>query len=99
MVQPANYFLTWRASNCRVQCITIQPITVYKMISFRHAIYFFNPFLSHLFISVFTVIELSCGEYGEDKIPLLLSGSENGKNLRWFENPNTLIDAADLRGI
>ncbi|XP_029032171.1 ATP-binding cassette sub-family G member 4 [Osmia bicornis bicornis] len=45
------------------------------------------------------VIELSCGEYGEDKIPLLLSGSENGKNLRWFENPSTLIDATGLRAL
>ncbi|XP_026672320.1 ATP-binding cassette sub-family G member 4 isoform X2 [Ceratina calcarata] len=45
------------------------------------------------------VIELACGEYGEDKLPLLISGSENGKNLQWFENPESLLDAKGLRAM
>lgn len=45
------------------------------------------------------VIELACGEYGEDKLPLLISGSENGKNLQWFENSGSLLDAKGLRAM
>ncbi|CAK9803155.1 ATP-binding cassette subfamily G member 4 [Anthophora plagiata] len=45
------------------------------------------------------VIELACGEYGEDKLSLLISGSENGKNLQWFDNPDALIDAKSLRAM
>ncbi|XP_076758724.1 ATP-binding cassette sub-family G member 4 [Xylocopa sonorina] len=44
------------------------------------------------------VIELSCGEYGEDKIPLLKSGSENGKTLQWFENLDAEKSGKGLRG-
>ncbi|XP_003703096.1 ATP-binding cassette sub-family G member 4 [Megachile rotundata] len=43
------------------------------------------------------VIELACGEYGEDKIPLLLSASENGKTLRWFDNSESLVDTRSLK--
>ncbi|XP_076169704.1 ATP-binding cassette sub-family G member 4 isoform X2 [Ptiloglossa arizonensis] len=45
------------------------------------------------------VIELACGEYGEDKISLLISGSQNGKSLQWFENSDALVDAKDLRAL
>lgn len=45
------------------------------------------------------MIELACGEYGEDKISLLISGSQNGKSLQWFENSDALVDAKDLRGM
>lgn len=45
------------------------------------------------------IIELACGEYGEDKIALLINGSENGKTLQWFENPSTLMDAKGLRSM
>lgn len=34
-----------------------------------------------------SVIELASGEYGEDKIEALVSGCDNGKNFKWFENP------------
>lgn len=45
----------------------------------------------------FAVIELACGEYGEDKISTLIKGSQNGSNLQWFENSD-LMDARSLRG-
>ncbi|KAK6620945.1 hypothetical protein RUM43_011244 [Polyplax serrata] len=33
------------------------------------------------------VIELACGEYGEDKIQKMVMATENGKNVSWYENP------------
>ncbi|XP_076622317.1 ATP-binding cassette sub-family G member 4 isoform X1 [Colletes latitarsis] len=45
------------------------------------------------------VIELACGEYGDDKISLLISGSQNGKSLQWFENSDALLDAKGLRAL
>lgn len=45
-----------------------------------------------------TVIELACGEYGDDKIDTLIMGSQNGQNLQWFDNPQALKDAKNLRG-
>lgn len=47
---------------------------------------------------MFAVIELACGEYGEDKISTLIKGSQNGRNLQWFENSVDLMDARSLRG-
>ncbi|CAD1468627.1 unnamed protein product, partial [Heterotrigona itama] len=38
------------------------------------------------------VIELACGEYGEDKIALLISSSGNGNNIQWFENADALVN-------
>ncbi|EFN72387.1 ATP-binding cassette sub-family G member 4 [Camponotus floridanus] len=43
------------------------------------------------------IIELACGEYGEDKISTLIKGSQNGSNLQWFENSVDLMDARSLR--
>lgn len=43
------------------------------------------------------VIELACGEYGEDKISLLVSAAENGKNLQWFKNSNILLESNGLK--
>ncbi|KAL0103636.1 hypothetical protein PUN28_017727 [Cardiocondyla obscurior] len=43
------------------------------------------------------MIELACGEYGDDKIDTLIMGSQNGRNLQWFDNPETLKDAKTLR--
>ncbi|KYN41879.1 ATP-binding cassette sub-family G member 4 [Trachymyrmex septentrionalis] len=43
------------------------------------------------------IIELACGEYGFDKINTLIMGSQNGRNLQWFDNPETLKDAKSLR--
>lgn len=44
------------------------------------------------------MIELACGEHGKDKIDTLIMGSQNGRNLQWFDNPETLKDAKSLRG-
>ncbi|KAG5306218.1 ABCG4 protein, partial [Acromyrmex insinuator] len=43
------------------------------------------------------IIELACGEYGYDKINTLIMGSQNGRNLQWFDNPEVLKDAKSLR--
>ncbi|XP_053970290.1 ATP-binding cassette sub-family G member 4 [Hylaeus volcanicus] len=45
------------------------------------------------------VIELACGEYGEDKVSLLISGTEKGRSLKWFENRNDLLDGKALRAL
>lgn len=45
------------------------------------------------------VIELACGEYGEDKLEILINGITNGRNLQWFDNPGVLKDAKALRAI
>ncbi|KAJ1527012.1 hypothetical protein ONE63_008556 [Megalurothrips usitatus] len=37
------------------------------------------------------VIELACAEHGEDKIDVLVAGTENGKSARWFENQNEVV--------
>ncbi|XP_050458542.1 ATP-binding cassette sub-family G member 4 [Cataglyphis hispanica] len=43
------------------------------------------------------IIELACGDYGEDKIDTLRNGSQNGSNWQWFENSADLMDAKSLR--
>ncbi|EFN86035.1 ATP-binding cassette sub-family G member 4 [Harpegnathos saltator] len=43
------------------------------------------------------IIELACGEYGDDKIDMLITASQNGRNLQWFDNPEALKDAKSLR--
>nr|XP_026500205.1 ATP-binding cassette sub-family G member 4 [Vanessa tameamea] len=43
------------------------------------------------------IIELACGEYGEDKIPVLITKAENGKALQWFNNPETIPTMELLR--
>lgn len=43
------------------------------------------------------VIELACGEYGEDKIALLISSSGNGNNMQWFGNADALVNVNGLR--
>ncbi|KZC04865.1 PREDICTED: ATP-binding cassette sub-family G member 4 [Dufourea novaeangliae] len=45
------------------------------------------------------IIELACGEYGEDKVSLLINGSENGRSLQWFKDPDSLTDAKGLRAL
>lgn len=47
---------------------------------------------------MFAVIELACGEYGDDKIDILKNGTQNGTNLQWFDNSEALRDAKTLRG-
>ncbi|KAI4463325.1 abc transporter g family member 28 [Holotrichia oblita] len=36
------------------------------------------------------IIELACGEYGDDKIDIMVAATENGKALTWFENADAL---------
>ncbi|KAK7788384.1 hypothetical protein R5R35_006557 [Gryllus longicercus] len=36
------------------------------------------------------VIELACGDYGDDEIDKMVQGSENGRNLQWFKDPEKL---------
>ncbi|XP_026315469.1 ATP-binding cassette sub-family G member 4 [Hyposmocoma kahamanoa] len=43
------------------------------------------------------VIELACGEYGDDKIQILTTKSENGRALNWFEHPNSIQSMEALR--
>ncbi|XP_063822397.1 ATP-binding cassette subfamily G member 4 [Ostrinia nubilalis] len=43
------------------------------------------------------VIELACGEYGDDKIQILTSKAENGRSLDWFEEPETIPTMEALR--
>lgn len=45
------------------------------------------------------VIELACGEYGEDKIALLISSSGNGNNTQWFENADALMNVNGLKAL
>ncbi|KAK3927886.1 ATP-binding cassette sub-family G member 4 [Frankliniella fusca] len=37
------------------------------------------------------VIELACGEHGEDRIDTLVAGTDNGKSQRWFENQSEVV--------
>lgn len=45
------------------------------------------------------MIELACGEYGEEQLKTLINGSDNGRKVQWFENPQALKDAKALRGM
>lgn len=38
------------------------------------------------------IIELACGEYGDDKIDTLINSTENGKSLQYFKNSEALIE-------
>ncbi|XP_059222107.1 ATP-binding cassette sub-family G member 4 [Stomoxys calcitrans] len=42
------------------------------------------------------IIELACGEYGQDKVDTLKSASENGSSLTWFNNPESILKASEL---
>ncbi|KAI8422366.1 hypothetical protein MSG28_006226 [Choristoneura fumiferana] len=43
------------------------------------------------------VIEVACGEYGEDKIQLLTTKAENGRALEWFNDPESIPSMESLR--
>ncbi|GBP69628.1 ATP-binding cassette sub-family G member 4 [Eumeta japonica] len=45
------------------------------------------------------IIELACGEYGEDKIEILTTKAENGQALNWFEQPEAIPRMEELRRI
>ncbi|KAM7352809.1 ATP-binding cassette sub-family G member 4 isoform 1-T4 [Cochliomyia hominivorax] len=42
------------------------------------------------------IIELACGEYGQDKVETLISASENGNCLTWFNNPEGVLKSEEL---
>ncbi|XP_067621969.1 ATP-binding cassette sub-family G member 4 isoform X1 [Eurosta solidaginis] len=42
------------------------------------------------------IIELACGEYGNDKVDILKSATENGSNLAWFDDPSSILRAEAL---
>ncbi|KAI8119325.1 ATP-binding cassette sub-family G member 4 [Lucilia cuprina] len=42
------------------------------------------------------IIELACGEYGQDKVETLISASENGNCLTWFNNPDSILKSEEL---
>ena len=44
-----------------------------------------------------TVIELACGEYGQDKIQLMVDGTGNGESMDWFRDPSKILKLEDLR--
>ncbi|KAF5308831.1 hypothetical protein FQR65_LT00531 [Abscondita terminalis] len=44
------------------------------------------------------VIELACGEYGEDKMGTLVDATDNGKSYRWFDKPEFLPSLRKLKG-
>lgn len=39
------------------------------------------------------VIELACGEYGQDKVDKMVRGSDNGLCLKWFMLPDSVQDS------
>ncbi|CAG2054568.1 unnamed protein product [Timema podura] len=39
------------------------------------------------------LIELACGEYGEEQIDRMTEGTGNGRNLQWFENGSALASS------
>lgn len=41
------------------------------------------------------VIELACGDYGEDKITKLVEATQNGRSIEWFENPDMIPPVAE----
>lgn len=43
------------------------------------------------------IIELACGEYGEDKIQILTTKAENGRALSWFDDPDSMPTMEILR--
>lgn len=58
--------------------------------------YLKNRLTKEIFILV-SVIELACGEYGDDKIQILTSKAENGRSLDWFEEPEIIPSMEALR--
>ncbi|XP_014226922.1 ATP-binding cassette sub-family G member 4-like isoform X2 [Trichogramma pretiosum] len=43
------------------------------------------------------IIELACGEYGHESVRTLVEGAQNGVSLKWFDNPDELLDNESLR--
>lgn len=43
------------------------------------------------------VVELACGEYGIEKIKLMVESMDNGECIDWFKNPNKVLKLETLR--
>lgn len=44
-----------------------------------------------------SVVELACGEYGMDKIKLMVNSMENGECIEWFGDPTKVLKLETLR--
>ncbi|XP_055837584.1 ATP-binding cassette sub-family G member 4 [Episyrphus balteatus] len=42
------------------------------------------------------IIELACGEYGNDKVEILKLATQNGKSLVWFDKPDQILNSEAL---
>jgi hypothetical protein len=43
--------------------------------------------------SCVSVIELACGEYGEEKVDTMVEGTDNGRSDTWFQLPEGIKDS------
>lgn len=43
------------------------------------------------------VIELACGEYGRDKIDIMVASMDNGECTNWFRDSTKILKLEDLR--
>ncbi|KAJ8947360.1 hypothetical protein NQ318_002886 [Aromia moschata] len=76
------------AGNCLYQGDTANLITFLQNVGFPCPM-FHNP--------ADYVIELACGEYGEDKIEAMVKATSNGKSLTYFNDASKLPDMKILR--
>lgn len=42
-------------------------------------------------------MELACGEYGTDKIKMMVDRMDNGDSVEWFDDPNKVLKLEVLR--
>lgn len=48
-------------------------------------------------ITFCTVVELACGEYGVDKIKIMVNSMANGDCSEWFQDPSKILKLETLR--
>lgn len=51
---------------------------------------------SFIFLYV-AVVELACGEYGIDKIRMMVDSMDNGERTEWFGDPSKVLKLESLR--
>lgn len=44
-----------------------------------------------------SVVELACGEYGDDKIKIMVNRMDNGESIEWFDDPGKVMKLEVLR--
>lgn len=49
------------------------------------------------FIFHVAVVELACGEYGIDKIRMMVDSMDNGERIEWFADPSKVLKLESLR--